>query len=39
VPEAELARYVLDLRSITAGQAELTMAPDHYAKVPNQARA
>ncbi|MEI5583711.1 MULTISPECIES: elongation factor G [unclassified Agromyces] len=39
VPEAELARYVLDLRSITAGQAELTMAPDHYAKAPNHARA
>ncbi|MGR0218440.1 elongation factor G [Agromyces sp. ZXT2-6] len=37
VPEAELARYVLDLRSITAGQAELTMAPDHYAKAPNHA--
>lgn len=39
VPEAELDRYVLDLRSITAGQAELTMAPDHYAKAPNHVRA
>ncbi|KZE93294.1 Elongation factor G [Agromyces sp. NDB4Y10] len=39
VPEAELARYVLDLRSITAGQAELTMSPDHYAKAPNHSRA
>jgi elongation factor G len=39
VPEAELERYVLDLRSITAGQAELTMTPDHYAKAPNHARA
>lgn len=39
VPEAELARYVLDLRSITAGQAELTMAPHHYAKAPNHVRA
>ncbi|WP_353826323.1 elongation factor G [Agromyces sp. SYSU T0242] len=39
VPEAELARYVLDLRSITAGQAELTITPDHYAKAPSTARA
>jgi elongation factor G len=39
VPEAELERYVLDLRSITAGQAELTVTPDHYAKAPNHARA
>lgn len=39
VPEAELERYVLDLRSITAGQAELTMTPDHYAKAPNHVRA
>ncbi|WP_350227212.1 hypothetical protein [Agromyces marinus] len=38
VPEAELARYVLDLRSITAGQAELTIAPDHYAKAPGGVR-
>ncbi|GAA2034021.1 elongation factor G [Agromyces tropicus] len=39
VPESELARYVLDLRSITAGQAELTITPDHYAKAPSTARA
>ncbi|RXZ39760.1 elongation factor G, partial [Agromyces binzhouensis] len=39
VPEAELTRYVLDLRSITAGQAELTITPDHYAKAPSAARA
>jgi elongation factor G len=39
VPEAELERYVLDLRSITAGQAELTVTPDHYAKAPNHAKA
>ena len=39
VPEAELARYVLDLRSITAGQAELTVTPDHYATAPNGAKA
>ena len=37
--EAELDRYVLDLRSITAGQAELTVTPDHYAKAPNHAKA
>ncbi|MFB6610718.1 elongation factor G [Agromyces sp. NPDC056379] len=39
VPEAELGRYVLDLRSITAGHAELTMSPDHYARVPGGARS
>jgi elongation factor G len=30
VPDAELARYVLDLRSLTAGEAELEIAPDRY---------
>ncbi|MFD4421297.1 elongation factor G [Agromyces sp. NPDC058484] len=35
VPEAELARYVLDLRSMTGGQAELTITPDRYAKAPS----
>lgn len=39
VPEAELGRYVLDLRSITAGQAELAMSPDHYARVPKGSNA
>ncbi|MFB9308305.1 elongation factor G [Agromyces hippuratus] len=39
VPEAELGRYVLDLRSITGGRAELTMSADHYAKVPSSAKA
>lgn len=39
VPEAELGRYVLDLRSITAGQAELAMSPDHYARVPKGTNA
>ncbi|MGW9631117.1 elongation factor G [Agromyces sp. NPDC055520] len=39
VPEAELARYVLELRSITGGQAELTMSPDHYARVPGGVAA
>ncbi|GIG20869.1 elongation factor G [Cellulomonas chitinilytica] len=35
VPEAELSRYVLDLRSITGGRAELTMVPDHYEICPD----
>jgi elongation factor G len=39
VPEAELARYVLDLRSMTGGQAELTVTPDRYAKAPAAAKA
>lgn len=39
VPEAELARYVLDLRSMTGGQAELTVTPDRYAKAPAAASA
>jgi elongation factor G len=35
VPESELARYVLDLRSITGGRAELTIEPDHYDILPS----
>ena len=35
VPESELARYVLDLRSITGGRADLTMTPDHYDILPS----
>jgi elongation factor G len=38
VPEAELARYVLDLRSMTGGQAELTITPDRYIKAPSSAK-
>lgn len=30
VPEAELARYVLDLRSLTGGRGSFTMRPDSY---------
>ena len=30
VPEAELARYVLDLRQMTQGHAGLSIAPDRY---------
>ena len=39
VPEAELGRYVLDLRSMTGGQAELTITPDRFAKAPNAVKA
>jgi elongation factor G len=35
VPEAELARYVLDLRSLTGGRAELTMEPDRFDVCPD----
>ncbi|MFH8249588.1 elongation factor G [Microbacterium sp. B2969] len=34
VPDAELERYVLDLRALTGGQAELTIATDHYEPAP-----
>lgn len=39
VPEAELGQYVLDLRSMTGGRAELTIAPDRYARMPNAVKA
>ncbi len=35
VPDSELGRYVLDLRSLTGGQAELTVTPDRYEKAPS----
>ena len=35
VPEAELRRYVLDLRSLTGGRGGLTVLPDHYAPCPD----
>ncbi|MCL3861034.1 translation factor GTPase family protein [Actinotalea sp. K2] len=34
VPEAELRRYVLDLRSLTGGRGEFTAVHDHYDAVP-----
>jgi elongation factor G len=34
VPDAELERYVLDLRALTGGQAELTIEPEHYERAP-----
>ncbi|MBL0887981.1 elongation factor G [Myceligenerans indicum] len=38
VPEAELGGYVLDLRSLTGGRAELTIRPAGYERVPGAAR-
>lgn len=35
VPEAELARYVLDLRSLTGGRGELSMVPDRFDVCPD----
>ncbi len=35
VPDAELERYVLDLRALTGGQAQLTIEPDHYERAPS----
>lgn len=37
-PEAELARYVLELRSLTGGAAQLSITPDRYERAPNSAR-
>jgi len=34
VPDAELERYVLDLRALTGGQAELTISPESYERAP-----
>lgn len=39
VPESELRRYVLDLRSLTGGRGALTVAPDHYAPCPEHLTA
>jgi elongation factor G len=35
VPAAELDRYVLDLRSLTGGRAELTITPAGYERAPS----
>ncbi len=35
VPESELGRYVLDLRSITGARADLTITPSHYEVCPD----
>jgi len=34
VPESEMLRYSIDLRSITGGRGRFTAAHDHYAQVP-----
>lgn len=39
VPEAELERYVLDLRALTGAQADLTITADHYEPATGSARA
>ncbi|AEG44617.1 translation factor GTPase family protein [Isoptericola variabilis] len=38
VPESELTRYVLDLRSLTGGRAELTVEPAGYERAPSTVR-
>ncbi|MDO8105992.1 elongation factor G [Isoptericola sp. b441] len=35
VPESELSRYVLDLRSLTGGRGSFTAAHDHYDVLPS----
>ncbi|HWM15516.1 MAG TPA: elongation factor G [Microbacterium sp.] len=39
VPEAELGRYVLELRSLTGGQGQLTITPDRYERAPETTRS
>jgi elongation factor G len=36
VPQAEVARYVIDLRSMTGGRGAFTMTFDHYDELPPQ---
>jgi elongation factor G len=36
VPQAEVARYVIDLRSMTGGRGAFSMAFDHYEELPQQ---
>ena len=35
VPQAEVARYSIDLRSMTGGRAAFTMHFSHYEEVPS----
>ncbi len=37
VPDVELQRYVLDLRSLTQGYGQVTVTPDHYVPAPSPA--
>ncbi|MFC8920993.1 elongation factor G [Cellulosimicrobium sp. NPDC057127] len=39
VPEAELVRYVLDLRSLTGGRGSFTARPDRYEVLPHGVAA
>jgi len=36
VPLAEMARYTIDLKSITQGRGKFRMEVDHYEEVPSQ---
>ena len=36
VPQAEIARYVIDLRSMTGGRGAFSMTFDHYEELPQQ---
>jgi elongation factor G len=36
VPQSEVARYVIDLRSMTGGRGAFTMTFDHYEEMPQQ---
>ncbi len=38
VPESEILRYAIDLRSITGGRGRFTAVHDHYARVPPGVR-
>jgi elongation factor G len=35
VPQAEVARYVIDLRSMTGGRGAFSMTFDHYEEMPH----
>jgi elongation factor G len=35
VPQAEMTRYAIDLRSMTGGRGVFTMNVDHYEEVPS----
>ena len=35
VPQAEIARYVIDLRSMTGGRGAFSMSFDHYEELPS----
>ena len=39
VPQAEVARYVIDLRSMTGGRGAFTMAFGHYEEMPQHLAA